>query len=302
MRLVDAAVPLVAEAQLSHALLSARTYKTAATSSQNTLIPLSVVRCRLIPEDAGLCVRFYPCPLDALDTPEKMVSIFIPRCGVHCFGRGLSAGGSHSAVSDAPRHTSLETSERETQMPTTIVDVAVPAGVGPGDIVSFQDASGSTLEVTVPEGLAEGDVFQVAVNEAGAVHPLAALNAYVQARAASGDVMDKFVAWFEREEVGAKIDRFVELNAATIGSAAADQEQSLDWWPLYQAYQTQFDELLQEFLDEAQCTAEEFLAAADGAEGMNNMYLKLFLAHSDYQVFIDQMGEKFREQKALGRV
>ena len=30
MRLVDAAVPLVAEAQLSHALLSARTYKTAA--------------------------------------------------------------------------------------------------------------------------------------------------------------------------------------------------------------------------------------------------------------------------------
>jgi hypothetical protein len=202
----------------------------------------------------------------------------------------------------APRHTSIETSERETHMPTTIVDVAVPAGVGPGDIVSFQDASGSTLEVTVPEGLAEGDVFQVEVNEAGAVHPLAALNAYVQARAASGDVMDKFVAWFEREEVGAKIDRFVELNAATIGSAAADQEQSLDWWPLYQAYQNQFDELLQEFLDEAQCTAEEFLAAAHGAEGMNNMYLKLFLAHSDYQVFIDQMGEKFREQKALGRV
>ena len=216
----------------------------------------------------------------------------------------MDAADSHSSLarSDAPRHTSLETSERETQMPTTIVDVAVPAGVGPGDIVSFQDASGCTLEVTVPEGLAEGDVFQVAVNEAGAVHPLAALNAYVQARAASGDVMDKFVAWFEREEVGAKIDRFVELNAATIGSAAADQEQSLDWWPLYQAYQTQFDELLQEFLDEAQCTAEEFLAAADGAEGMNNMYLKLFLAHSDYQVFIDQMGEKFREQKALGRV
>lgn len=85
MRLVDAAVPLVAEAQLSHALLSARTYKTAATSSQNTLIPLSVVRCRLIPEDAGLCVRFYPCPLDALDTPEKMVSIFIPGIRVVVF-------------------------------------------------------------------------------------------------------------------------------------------------------------------------------------------------------------------------
>ena len=103
MRLVDAAVPLVAEAQLSHALLSARTYKTAATSSQNTLIPLSVVRCRLIPEDAGLCVRFYPCPLDALDTPEKMVSIFISALWCSLFwtrplGRRLSLRGKRRAA------------------------------------------------------------------------------------------------------------------------------------------------------------------------------------------------------------
>ena len=156
-----------------------------------------------------------------------------------------------------------------------LLDVAVPPGSGPGETVSFEDSYGNTLEVVVPDGVIEGESFQVEIDEGGNVNPLKALNDYVNARAESGDVMDKFVAWFERESVGEKIDRFVEVNAATIGSADASSEQSLDWWPLYQAYQGQFDVLLQEFLDEAGCSAEEFLSAADGAEGMNDMYLKV---------------------------
>ena len=78
-----------------------------------------------------------------------------------------------------------------------------------------------------------------------------------------------FVAWFERESVSAKIDRFIEINAGSIANTTgAAGEQSHEWWQLYQAYQQQFDILLQEFLDEASCTADEFLSAAEAAEGM----------------------------------
>ena len=185
----------------------------------------------------------------------------------------------------------------------TLMDVAVPPGTLAGEALAFQDATGRTLEAIVPEGLAEGDTFQVEVDDDGSVHPLAALNAYVQERASSGDVMDLFVAWFERESVGEKIDTFVQANAVTIraGVGAGDGEQSHEWWPLFQDYQAQFDVLLQEFLDESGCAAEDFLAAADKAEGMNDMYLKLFLAHSEYELFIEQISQEYAKQQAMGR-
>jgi hypothetical protein len=180
------------------------------------------------------------------------------------------------------------------------LDVVVPPGVGPGDAVAFQDSEGVTLEALVPDGLSEGDTFQVQVGSDGQVHPMAKLNEYVEARAASGDLMDAFVAWFEREAVGEQVDSFITANASRIGAVpnVGDGEQSLEWWPIYQEYQQQFDVLLQQFLTETGCTAHEFMAAASGAEGMNEMYLQLFLAHSDYQVFVELMSEEAQKQRA----
>lgn len=41
----------------------------------------------------------------------------------------------------------------------------------------------------------------------------------------------------------------------------------------------QFEGLLQNFLNEAGCSAEEFVGAAKQADGMNEIYLRIFLAH-----------------------
>jgi hypothetical protein len=76
-------------------------------------------------------------------------------------------------------------------------------------------------------------------------------------------------------------------------------EQSHEWWPIYQEYQAKFDTLLQQFLEENGCTADDFLSCAAGAEGMNEMYLKLFLSHSDYQVFVELMSVEAQKQQAL---
>ena len=185
-----------------------------------------------------------------------------------------------------------------------LLDVVVPDGVGAGGVVSFEDESGRVLEAVVPEGLASGETFKVEVGDDGGVHPLEQLSNYMEERAAGGDLTDKFVAWFERESVGDQIDAFIERNAHLIGAipSVVDGEQSHEWWALYQEYQAQFDALLQQFLDDAGCTAHDFLSAAEKAEGMNEMYFQLFLAHSDYQVFVDLMATEAQKQRAASEL
>ena len=181
------------------------------------------------------------------------------------------------------------------------LNVTVPPGVGAGGTVAFEDvATGRMLEAVVPDGVAEGETFQVEVDEDGSVHPIEALNSYVANRAAGGDVMDVFVAWFEREAVGEQIDAFISENASRIGSIpeAAEGEQSHEWWPIYQEYSKQFDKLLEQFLEEAACTVDQFMEAAKEAEGMNEMYLQLFLAHSNYEMFVEMMSQEAMTQQA----
>eukprot|EP00933_Yihiella_yeosuensis_P021188 TRINITY_DN16830_c2_g1_i1.p1 TRINITY_DN16830_c2_g1~~TRINITY_DN16830_c2_g1_i1.p1 ORF type:complete len:198 (-),score=47.33 TRINITY_DN16830_c2_g1_i1:183-776(-) len=181
----------------------------------------------------------------------------------------------------------------------TLIDVTCPAGVAAGDLVEFQDANGTTMQVAVPEGVSEGMTFQVSITEEG--NPIAVFNSFVANRAASGDIADKFVAWFEQAEIGKLIDDWIKTNAHLLGGEGVSGEQSHEWWPLYQQYQAQFEALLQTFVEGLGISVEDFLAAAKNAEGMNEAYIQIFLAHSDYEMFMEQMRIEFNRQARIAR-
>ena len=153
------------------------------------------------------------------------------------------------------------------------VDLTVPAGVAAGDPLEFEH-DGTLYNAAVPDGLGEGDVFQI---EVSAAHPAGSFTDYLESRAASGDLMDRFVAWFESHGIEEQFETFLAEHAHLVKGAAGGSEQSHEWWPVYQAYQAKFDALLQEFLSETGASADDFLTAAKSASGMNDIILKIFL-------------------------
>eukprot|EP00964_Phaeocystis_antarctica_P109545 scaffold73987_cov70-Phaeocystis_antarctica.AAC.4 len=159
------------------------------------------------------------------------------------------------------------------------VELTVPAGVAAGDPLEFEH-DGTLYNAVVPEGLGEGDVFQI---EVSAAHPAGSFTDYLESRASSGDLMDRFVAWFESHGIEEQFETFLAEHAHLVKGAADGSEQSHEWWPVYQTYQAKFDALLQEFLTEAGVSAEEFLTAAKSASGMNDIILKIFLRASNGQ-------------------
>ena len=156
------------------------------------------------------------------------------------------------------------------------VDLTVPAGVAAGDPLEFEH-DGTLYNAVVPEGLGEGDIFQI---EVSAAHPAGSFTDYLESRAASGDLMDRFVAWFESHGIEEQFETFLAEHAHLVKGAADGSEQSHEWWPVYQTYQAKFDALLQEFLTEAGVSGEDFLTAAKSASGMNDIILKIFLCPS----------------------
>ena len=68
--------------------------------------------------------------------------------------------------------------------------------------------------------------------------------------------------------------------------------------PCAQAYQAQFEGFLHGFLDEVGATTEQFLVSAKGASGMNDIYLEIFLAQSDYEGFVELMTEEVQKQQS----
>ena len=84
------------------------------------------------------------------------------------------------------------------------VDVVVPPGVSAGGVMEFE-SGGASLTATVPDGLGPGDTFQVPVDGAS-----------------SSDIMQSFMAWFERESVGDKVDAYVVENAHRMAANGFD--------------------------------------------------------------------------------
>ena len=84
-----------------------------------------------------------------------------------------------------------------------LVELTVPPGVAPGDLLEFSHED-VLYNATVPDGLSEGDLFQIDVADA-APKPVE-LGNYLQERAATGDLMDRFAFWFEENE----IERFLK--------------------------------------------------------------------------------------------
>mmetsp|Transcript_6037 Transcript_6037/g.15975 ORF Transcript_6037/g.15975 Transcript_6037/m.15975 type:complete len:128 (+) Transcript_6037:54-437(+) len=111
-------------------------------------------------------------------------------------------------------------------------------------------------------------------------------------------LMDQFAQFMEQQDVESRVNRFVEAHASEIAQIAQglDGEQSHDWWPLYQLYQAEFDNVLEEFIASVNTTKEEFMEAAQNAQGLQEFYLQIFLYHSQYEMFVSLMSEEARKQ------
>ena len=115
---------------------------------------------------------------------------------------------------------------------------------------------------------------------------------------ADDSVLSRFVEWFEREDIGATFDGFIADHASSFLGASAATEQRLEWTHLYNEYVALFDAKLQSFLEGAGTTQEAFLAEASTAEGLHDAYLQIFLAHAEYDTFIDLMAEQAEKQQS----
>ena len=188
------------------------------------------------------------------------------------------------------------------------LDITVPDGVGEGEQLEFEH-EGTLFNATVPARLSAGATFQIEVGSQleqlqGSLHtaapraaakPVVELNDYLQARAATGDLMDRFVLWFETHDVEEQFDAFVAQHAHLVQGSTVDSEQSHAWWPVYLEYQNIFEALLQQFLDQEGISAEEFVSAAQAASGMNDIILQIFLSSSDYDTFINLLVDRVNE-------
>ena len=101
--------------------------------------------------------------------------------------------------------------------------------------------------------------------------------------------MDAFCMWFEQQRYEQAHAEFVTAHAAHFDGATADGEQRLEWTQLYNEYTAIFDVQLESFVEERGTTVPEFLAAAQGEEGLASLYISLILASTEYDAFVGMM-------------
>lgn len=111
-------------------------------------------------------------------------------------------------------------------------------------------------------------------------------------------ILSSFVKWFEEQDIGAQFDTFISAHAHMFKGASPSTEQSLEWQEIYLQYQALFDDKLQSFVEQAGTTVEAFLASAQAADGLHEAYLQIFLAHAEYDTFIELMAEEAEKQSS----
>lgn len=88
-------------------------------------------------------------------------------------------------------------------------------------------------------------------------------------------LMDRFVAWCEREEIEEKVEAFHmsigDLVERMDEEIAAGRRQT--WRPMLIEYDAKFEGLMQKFFDEAGITRQQFSAASRHALGMAEQYI-----------------------------
>ena len=96
---------------------------------------------------------------------------------------------------------------------------------------------------------------------------------------------------------GTGLQDFVDSLSAVWQTTTADGEQRLEWTQLYNDYTAIFDVQLESFVEERGTTVPEFLAAAQGEEGLASLYISLILASTEYDAFVGMMAEACEQMK-----
>jgi len=126
------------------------------------------------------------------------------------------------------------------------MDVVVPSGCAGGSTVTFTDATGRELSAMVPEGLTEGDIFHVAIN----------------------DFLDDILDGLTQDRFATLCDGFIDKNCDKflIGGAG---EYSLAQTEVHQNYVRLYESRIESYLKRHSVSSDEFMAAllaADAAE------------------------------------
>mmetsp|Transcript_39742 Transcript_39742/g.55183 ORF Transcript_39742/g.55183 Transcript_39742/m.55183 type:complete len:120 (+) Transcript_39742:49-408(+) len=112
------------------------------------------------------------------------------------------------------------------------------------------------------------------------------------------DIFEKFSEHFFMDDTFAsKMEEFMKEHCDAF---ADDEEQKLEYTTIYGKYQELFDQVMKEFLESQGVTVEQFHALCTkvmaGEDEERKATINMFLAVSDYDVFLQEM-QRMAEEK-----
>ena len=199
-------------------------------------------------------------------------------------------------------------------MMARVLDVVCPSDVTAGDLITVTSETGESFEVSLPEGVAEGQVFHVHLPSDGnqpatfnheeelpgnGLGAIAAEMASARAIVAdffggdpvpveNGEVLAEALrAILKAIERDDEVETLIETNSALFADYTPDGEQRLEWTEVHRRYFALVEAIIADELDDLECTAEEVqaFAKAHGADPKAERLLKRFMAMTDYHDF-----------------
>jgi hypothetical protein len=175
------------------------------------------------------------------------------------------------------------------------VEVTVPEASGPGQLLSISAPSGRTFEVTVPDGCAAGDVFNVQLPEDDEAAPMADTGppGPLQVCGLTDAQVLVLRACLLAIEDSKELDDFVNVQCDAFGSYIEDREQKLEWQAVYNEYVARIEKIIDETLQLHGATSADLLELLKAArqDRKANLFLDRFVAMQSYEEFCEFMGE-----------